>query len=352
MGLIRLLLAISVIALHIGPVLGLTFAGGTIAVQVFYIISGFYMCMVLSTKYNNIILFYTNRLLKLYPIYFISLLCYVLIASISLFFLNNGVLLERFSNFQSLDAIGKSLVVFTNLSIWGQDLLFILGFNIETHSWFFEKDYIQSANPMHHYLIITQAWTISLELSFYFLVPFLNKFSSRTLVLIVLSSLFLRFYTYSEGFNDKPWDYQFFPFELALFIGGMLSYRMLNSNLNTFETKWLQKAVFVGVILFIFTYQFIPHLELVKWLFYFVFVFALPFIFLFTKSNKLDRKIGELSYPVYMIHILVAIIVVNINKIKFIDGLIVTIVTIACAVIVNYFVQRPIENYRVRRIKK
>ena len=78
MGIIRFILASSVIALHCNSLLGLRLVGGDIAVQAFYIISGFYMALVLDGKYNatnwnGYKLFIGNRLLKLYPIYWLTL---------------------------------------------------------------------------------------------------------------------------------------------------------------------------------------------------------------------------------------------------------------------------------------
>lgn len=66
MGILRLLLAISVIIAHTESVFGVRLVGGVIAVQAFYIISGFYMAMILTEKYigkNSYKLFITNRLL-------------------------------------------------------------------------------------------------------------------------------------------------------------------------------------------------------------------------------------------------------------------------------------------------
>ena len=51
MGLIRALLAISVILAHSESFLGLSLVGGKVAVQAFFIISGFYMALILNEKY-------------------------------------------------------------------------------------------------------------------------------------------------------------------------------------------------------------------------------------------------------------------------------------------------------------
>src|SRR4051812_38784319 len=76
MGLLRVLLALSVVFAHLGGVFGWTIAGGFAAVQMFYIISGFYMATILAEKYNpraDIGLFYANRGLRIYSTYFVAL---------------------------------------------------------------------------------------------------------------------------------------------------------------------------------------------------------------------------------------------------------------------------------------
>src|SRR5450759_1833879 len=78
MGIIRVLLALSVVAAHFGGIWNLRFVGGQVAVQSFYIISGFYMSLILNEKYvgknKSYKLFITNRFLRLYPIYWTVLL--------------------------------------------------------------------------------------------------------------------------------------------------------------------------------------------------------------------------------------------------------------------------------------
>ena len=52
MGLLRVILALSVAVAHFGGFFGYTIAGGFAAVQMFYIISGFYMATILTEKYD------------------------------------------------------------------------------------------------------------------------------------------------------------------------------------------------------------------------------------------------------------------------------------------------------------
>ncbi len=77
MGALRIILALSVALSHFGGLFGYSIAGGLISVQAFFIISGFYMATILTQKYDprkDIGVFYTNRFLRIYSLYFLCLL--------------------------------------------------------------------------------------------------------------------------------------------------------------------------------------------------------------------------------------------------------------------------------------
>ena len=107
MGLLRLLLAFSVVIAHTSPVFGYVGIGGQ-AVPAFFIISGFYMNLVLSRKYmlcdNGIRTFYFNRFIRIFPIYWSCLLLAIFWAllpqDVSGSFLRNIIILEN-----SVDAL-------------------------------------------------------------------------------------------------------------------------------------------------------------------------------------------------------------------------------------------------------
>src|SRR5258708_5802533 len=95
MGLFRLLFALSVVTAHSGPILGSSLIGGKMAVQGFFILSGFYMSLILKKKYskkkNAYKLFITNRILRIYPTYFVVLFLSIIVYYIFFIHSINGV---------------------------------------------------------------------------------------------------------------------------------------------------------------------------------------------------------------------------------------------------------------------
>ena len=76
MGLLRLILALSVFIVHTGSFYGFNLVGFSVAVQSFFVISGFYMSLILNEKYKgpgSYYLFISNRFLRLLPAHWVVL---------------------------------------------------------------------------------------------------------------------------------------------------------------------------------------------------------------------------------------------------------------------------------------
>ena len=71
MGLIRFFLAYSVVVGHFLYFPTFRLIGTDTAVEAFFIISGFYIAMILNGRYSSIKDFWINRFLRLYPAYIV-----------------------------------------------------------------------------------------------------------------------------------------------------------------------------------------------------------------------------------------------------------------------------------------
>lgn len=109
--------------------------------------------------------------------------------------------------------------------------------------------------------------------------------------------------------------------------------------------------VFLAVLLCILFYPLSHVGEFLKWIFYIIFALALPFIFELYKSSKLDRKIGELSYPIYITHVLVATLMINLYNFGNLKGFSVAVGSVLFSMVINRYIQNPVESYRQNRVK-
>lgn len=233
MGLIRILLALSVVIVHTGSIYGYNLVGGELAVQAFYIISGFYMSLILNEKYintnNSYSLFISNRFLRLFPLYWIILILTILF-SLFVGVYSKGENFADLSSFvhysDQLSPLSLIFLIFTNIFLIFQDIVMFLGLDLKSGNLFFTSDFM-STNPMvFKFMLINQAWTVGLEIMFYLIAPLLVRKKTKFIMSLIIISLLLRLFIYSNGYNYSPWTYRFFPTELLFFMLGALSYKI------------------------------------------------------------------------------------------------------------------------------
>ena len=232
MGIIRFLLAVCVVMNHM-PFSAPHFFDSELAVRSFFVISGFYMALILNEKYSLYSMFLTNRLLRLYPIYFVVLL----ITFIFVLF-NHHFIYPTF--WEILNPFSFIFIVLANLIILGQDIIMFMGVNYSNGTLFFTANWHNIDLPLYQYLIVPQAWSISIELMFYAIAPFIVKRNPGWIILIIITSTLFRLGMGAIGHNNDPWGYRFFPFELTSFSFGILSYsiyrKIKNYNINKILT--------------------------------------------------------------------------------------------------------------------
>lgn len=358
LGLIRFLLAISVVIQHTSPFFGIKLWGGEMAVEMFFIISGFYMALILNEKYKTQeynMTFYKNRLLKIFPIYLLTLIVTFIFFIITFLVINKGGALEQiYNNFNTLEWFSL-YVILTNIFILGQDLLLFLG--IENGNVIFSESFKSTDLPMYKFLIIPQSWTLSLELTFYLLAPFILRKNLKILFSIFFISLSFKISLFANGYSYDPWKYRFFFSELFLFILGAIIYKLYSYKYSLIEllinNKLIYKLLYFLFLILGFSASFLySHIGLlVVPIIYLVFVFLIPLAFHHTKKNKFDRFIGELSYPIYIVHILISYFT-NILFDNNIYAIATIIVSIIVSILINKLIQDRVENIRLKNLKE
>ncbi|MBE9033636.1 acyltransferase family protein [aff. Roholtiella sp. LEGE 12411] len=359
MGLIRVLLALTVVVAHSNAIFGIEFGGGVVAVQTFFIISGFYMSMILENKYigeGSYKLFISNRLLRLFPIYWVVLALTIIINLFAIFLINKPVTLSYYIDYFHEMSLGTFLfTVIMNIMLFGQDIIMFLGLNTETGNLFFTNNYFETDPQLWRFSFIPQAWTLGVELTFYLIAPFIVRRKTSTILTLILLSLLLRGYIYfSLGWTNDPWIHRFFPTELALFLFGTISYRIYSKIANSKKSGKIELSITVGFIIITIFYQFIPAFSNI-WIYYLLSCFSIPFIFKVTKNSKFDMHLGEFSYPIYIGHrIVIQAITPFTDKlgIETYRGELATILSFGTAYLLIKFVSDPIEKIRRARFEK
>jgi len=277
---------------------------GDIAVQLFFIISGFYMALILNTKYkSHTNAFYKNRFLRLYPIY-LSVLLVILISG----FFSLNVLKQPLNNWNSIIVNLKSgtislegavFLLFSNLTMLFQDVVMFL--RIENGN-FVPGRFGISDPPIYTMLYMPQAWSISIEIAFYAIAPFIIK-RKKTIFFVFLISFLFRLILHILGYSFDPFSYRFFPSEISVFLLGAISWHIFSESQVELLKKYtvhLQILLFVVFIFWPFIFSFN---DLGRYLFFAVFAILVPYFHNHYKNSTIDRAIGDLSYPFYLTHI-------------------------------------------------
>ena len=82
-------------------------------------------------------------------------------------------------------------------------------------------------------------------------------------------------------------------------------------------------------------------------LFYIAFATTVPFQFFLTRKSRLDQKIGEYSYPIYVFHFAIAAVATQ-HVTEDWRGEVVLAATLALSALYLTFIDRPVQRLRAR----
>jgi peptidoglycan/LPS O-acetylase OafA/YrhL len=349
MGVLRIALAMAVLLGHL-PIAQYQFVNAAFAVQGFYVVSGFYMALVLDGKYKDVGLFYSNRLVRLAPVYLVMMA----VSAFTLWGLNASATSAP-SIFAQVFANPLSAVImgFENLFVIGQELLFWFTIGGDGALHFDASGALPSETTSVAWqgLLLPQAWSISMELMFYALAPWLARLSWRWLVVIALASMALRFAGQLLPVSYPLWCGRLFPPALFLFVFGMLAHRALPvANRLPKAIGWIAAALIVGVVVALPLSHISASIQ--RWIIYLAIAAAAPFMFNAFKANAIDRWIGDMSYPLYLSHLVVV-------------GLVLTFIpnapwalwaaiggALAVSILLLILVDHPVDRWRQRRAQR
>lgn len=105
-------------------------------------------------------------------------------------------------------------------------------------------------------------------------------------------------------------------------------------------------------LLTIFNFIDLP-VDLKRWGLYFILTLLIPYIYRYFKDIKFDRSLGELSYPIYISHIII-LYIMNWTPLSRLGssqyyGVSAAVVTLVVAFVLNIVVQKRVEVIRIRQ---
>ena len=306
MGALRLWLALCVVADHAW---GLPFPlqSGTEAVQVFFLVSGFNMSF-LRDRYPGTGAFLRSRFLRIF------VPAWTVLAVVGFGSVASGILRGRWG---ALEPWGSALrlngwwgavpAAIANISIVGQDALLFLS-STPAAGLRACGDFWRDPAPLHRLLLMPQMWSVSLEIVFYLLVPFLWRWTPRRLLLLAAVAAAARAASYAFlGLGRDPWDNRFLPFEIGLFALGMAAQRGFRPPRLPLPHRFLPRTAILAAAMLVAAWA--HRLLDLRWgahwtafLFLPLWAWVLPGLFQATRDCPRDRMLGELSYPIYLVH--------------------------------------------------
>jgi len=344
--------------------LGLKFTGGRPSVDVFFVISGFYMTLILNNKYvgkGSYILFLSNRFLRLYPMYWVVLIVTMGVSAASYLINQHGAgRFDFYVDYHEDMSLGTALfLIMTNILMFGQDLVMFLGIDTQQGTLYFTSDYRETSPELNMFMLVPQAWSLSIELIFYMMAPYLVRRRIEIIIFLIAISLSIRLYLYFHlGFTYDPWSHMFFPSALILFLLGIISYKLYLLYEKKKITKSLRFFIILIFSLYFMSYQFISATivsqEVKNWVLYLLACISIPPIFELTKTNYIDKRLGDYSYPIYIVHVFFVFCLdpwtfdhLKLHQFRAEATIMLTIMT-------SYFLVKyiadPIENFRQSRI--
>lgn len=343
-GIFRFYLALLVVSRHLIHVPNV----GEYAVSGFFVLSGYLMTLIMNQSYGytrvGLRRFWVNRALRLYPTYFAILM----ISLIIIFYVGE----KNAEQYQS------NLILPQNFSE--------IFFNISM----IYPNFIPSEYPVR---LSPTTWALTVELGFYLLISL--GFSKNIYVTVawfvvsIIYTFYFVFITTDGSFDRNNLYYSLFAGSLPFSVGALLYYakkphlRRLSDAAAFLVVATMVSLIAVNAILSAFmvsigapeivqTASFILNIA-----FSALCVYVLAGVSCSERVKALDKWLGDLSYPIYLIHIQVGLLVAYVlmetpatgrTGLAFFVFTLATALSIGLAVLFARLIDAPIETIRAR----
>ena len=365
MGMIRVFLAFSVVLWHM-PGRPFLLLDSKVAVLFFFITSGFYMALTINETYAPPgsaprpgwrRSFYLSRILRLYPAYLVTVAAMVIWFGIT-------ATPNVFLNHPDVPLPAFLTLVFLNVFILGQDFFQTIINSIAIEQTNGISRAVIATMPPHFFeniwMLVGQSWSLGSELLFYAMAPFIVR-SVKRIIACICVGLAIRWGLIFglHGFNSTIWGYTFFPATCCLFCLGSLCYHLYPRLRHYRFAGRAGAAITIGFALFVLVSMLCWHGVLPAgpggldtfglWSAYIIYALSLPLLFCRWHKNRIDRWIGELSYPLYLVHGgVIGFIFVHVHAGQAVKELMAAAISVIAAAAVFICIDRPVDAWRHR----
>ncbi len=338
MGILRFILAFAVMVGHYKlvftsseldtwlPYMWAGYIHGAIKVNTFFLVSGFYTQLLLETKFAqaSAVRFYIYRIIRLLPVYYLSLF---LLLSLSLWAQARGLSASRLISPERMVSPGFWL---TNITLYLPAIFNVHGLN---------------GQDVPLALALRQAWTLANEFALVVMGPIVLRSKQGFWWMTALSAA-LAYYYYSQGTVRDYLGATMIYFMLGA-IGYKFYHRFLEGRAVTTRHVAIAYAMVALLAAMLVFYQAL-EMAIGEYPAYFFFMsittLCISPIAAYTRKLQLDRRIGELSYPMYFFQFL-AYSLLEMYGIA--HGFIYALAgVILCSMLAIHFVEKPLQRYR------
>jgi peptidoglycan/LPS O-acetylase OafA/YrhL len=269
---------------------------GALAVDIFMIISGFVIFLLLDKQRETFSQFILRRFFRLYPIYIVLLIGAIATESF------HRWTFEHSQIYMAPYAIDYYTRLFETAQAYG-------GWNI-----FWHIPMLHGVVPnnwlggVSSFAFIVSAWSVSVEWQFYLLAPLTYALVKRGAIsrLFVLAAAFMLFFYFRHGNHFVA----FLPLYTPYFFMGMVSYFLYKAVHSSPPDTAFPIALGLAVFIFFVANKSLSLLPVVLWLPFFGLLCEPPGslssrIFLVFFNHRIIQYLGAISYSLYLSHELV-----------------------------------------------
>jgi peptidoglycan/LPS O-acetylase OafA/YrhL len=345
MGLIRLFLAMCVVVWHSGGVAGWFPYNGTACVILFFIISGFYMTLILNEKYlgaGSHMLFLRNRFFRLWPSFIVA-------AAITL-----PLMPHVFSElYHESNGLAFLVILTSNITMLAYEIKDLLCLGTTGHLQFCPVGHPEAVK---RFFLIQQGWSIGLEIWFYLIAPFVVIGRWRVAFFLLVGAVM---FVFGRAIHlDELWIYRSFPPVFLFFMLGALAYhvgkqlKQMNcwSAYDRFGGYVILPLTLIAIAIPNVMFGWLPQQHHNK-VFIALFVLFIPAWFSWSKRHSWDTAVGDLSYPIYIVHLAVISWIINFWNLKGWLSCATIVASILAAFILLHGLERPIDRWRQKNVR-